>query len=343
MTKKKHGGKAGNPQKPTGPSVTRVLADPIDADHPSSLASARRAAEKTMADMRRLLDEKNFSSIEEANEFIEGLMASSGGQIPDVAPRTDVERAQDIMYEAWGTSSRKKRADLAKYALEISPDCADAYALLAAETAKSLSEKADLFEQGVRAGERALGKEFLEEAAGGFWGLIETRPYMRARLGLASSLWGLAQRSAAIEHAREMLRLNPSDHQGVRDVLLEWLLTEGKDEEAGALLKRYEGDASADWLYGRALHALRTGGRSAKADRLLREAMEENAFVPAYLLDEKKPPEHGPELIELGGESEAMEYADGCQGIWYFTPGALEWVKEVRDAMEATRVQPGRR
>ena len=237
-----------------------------------------------MADMRRLLEEKNFSSIEEANEFIEGLMASSGGQIPDVAPRTDVERAQDIMYEAWGTSSRKKRADLAKYALEISPDCADAYALLAAETAKSLSEKADLFEQGVRAGERALGKEFLEEAAGGFWGLIETRPYMRARLGLASSLWGLAQCSAAIEHAREMLRLNPDDNQGVRDVLLEWLLTEGKNEEAGALLKCYEGDASADWLYGRALHALRTGGRSAKADRLLREAMEENALVPAYLL-----------------------------------------------------------
>lgn len=221
MTKKTHGRKAGNRPKPTGPAVTRVLADPIDSDHPSSLASARRAAEKTMADMRRQLEEKDFSSIEEANEFIEGLMASTGGQIPDVAPRTDVERAQDVMYEAWGTRSRKKRADLAKYALAISPDCADAYVLLAAETAKSLREKADLFEQGVRAGERALGKEFFEEAVGGFWGLIETRPYMRARLGLASSLWGLAERSAAIEHAREMLRLNPNDNQGVRDVLLE--------------------------------------------------------------------------------------------------------------------------
>ncbi len=330
MTKKRHGTKAMNRPKPTGPMATRVLADPIDSDHPSSLASARRAAEKTMADMRRLLEEKDFSSIEEANDYIQGLMARSGGQIPDVPPRTDVERAQDVMYEAWGTSSRKKRADLAKYALQISPDCADAYVLLAAETTESLREKADLFEQGVRAGERALGTEFFDEAAGGFWGLIETRPYMRARLGLASSLWGLAERSAAIEHAREMLRLNPNDNQGVRDVLLEWLLTEGKNEEAGALLKRYEGDASADWLYGLALHAFRTGGRSTKADRLLREAIEENSHVPAYLLDEKEPPKHGPELIELGGESEAMEYADGAQGLWYFTPGALEWLKEVR-------------
>jgi tetratricopeptide (TPR) repeat protein len=343
MTKKKHGRNTGNRQKPTGPPIARVLADPIDSDHPSSLASARRAAEKTMADMRRLLEEKDFSSIEEANEFIEGLMRSSGGQIPDVAPRTDGERAQNVMYEAWGTSSGKKRADLAKYALEISPDCADAYVLLAAETAKSLREKADLFERGVRAGERALGKEVFDEAAGGFWGLIETRPYMRARLGLASSLWGLAKRSAAIEHAREMLRLNPNDNQGVRDVLLDWLLTEGKHEEAGALLKRYEGSASADWLYGRALLAFRTGGRSTNTDMLLREAMEENPHVPAYLLGEKGPPEHGPELIEFGGESEAIEYADGAQGLWYFTPGALEWLRGVRGEVTATRVQPGRR
>jgi tetratricopeptide (TPR) repeat protein len=330
MTKKKHGTSTAKRKKPTGPATTWMLADPLASDHPPSLVSARRAAEKAMADLRRLLEEKDFSSAEEANEFIEGLMAGSGGRIPVVPPKTDVERAQDVMYEAWGASSRKKRADLAKYALEISADCADAYVLLATETAKTLREKADLFEQGVRAGERALGREFFAEAAGSFWGLIETRSYMRARLGLASSLWGLAERRAAIEHAREMLRLNPGDNQGVREVLLEWLLTEGEDEEAGALLERFEEDASAVWLYGRALHAFRTSGRSAKTDKLLREAMEENSRVPAYLLEEKAPPESGPQLIELGGEGEAVEYADGFQGLWYFTPGALEWLKEVR-------------
>ena len=330
MTKKKQDKNAGKRKMPSGPATMWVPAGPVGSDSPPSLPSARRASEKTMADMRRLLEEKSFSSIEEANEFIEGLMASSGGRIPDVAPRTELERAQDVMYEAWGASSRKKRVDLARYALEISADCADAYVLLATETAKNQRQKADLFEQGVRAGERALGKEFFEEAAGSFWGLIETRPYMRARHGLAVALWSLAERGAAIEHARELLRLNPNDNQGARDVLLEWLLTEGKDEEAGALLERYKTDISATWLYSRALHGFRTEGRSARVDALLRKAIEENHWVPAYLLAEKKFPEQVPEVVQWGGESEAVEYADGGIGLWYFTPGALEWLREVR-------------
>lgn len=34
--------------------------------------------------------------------------------------------------------------------------------------------------------------------------------------------------------------------------------------------------------------------------------------------------------IEPGGESEATEYADDFGGLWYFTPGALAWLREVR-------------
>lgn len=335
MTREKHSKGAGKrkkqrAKKSASPAITRAPMGLVTSDSPPSVLATRRAAEKTMADIRRLIEEKEFSSIEEMNEFIKGLIASGGGRIPDVAPRTDLERAQDVMYEAWDTASRKKRVDLAKYALEISPDCADAYVLLATETARGLREEAELFEQGVRAGERALGRESFEEEAGHFWGLIETRPYMRAREGLASTLWALGERSSAIEHAREMLILNPNDNQGVRDFLLEWLLAEGKDEEAGALLKRYEKDPSAVWLYGRALHGFRTMGKSGKSDRLLRDAIERNPGVPAYLLREKKLPAESPRLVELGGESEAVEYAESFYWLWYYTPGALEWVRGVR-------------
>ena len=37
-----------------------------------------------------------------------------------------------------------------------------------------------------------------------------------------------------------------------------------------------------------------------------------------------------PATIEWGGRSEAVDYADTAYGLWYFTPGALEWLKEVR-------------
>ncbi len=84
----------------------------------------------------------------------EGIMPSQaqGHDCTFVVPRTKVERAQNIMYETWGASCGKKRVDAVRCALEISPDCADAYVLLAGGTAKSMRERARPYEQGVRAG-----------------------------------------------------------------------------------------------------------------------------------------------------------------------------------------------
>ena len=52
-------------------------------------------------------------------------------------------------------SYRRRRVDLARKGLSISHDCADAYVLPAEETARSLVEARILYEEGVKAGERA--------------------------------------------------------------------------------------------------------------------------------------------------------------------------------------------
>ena len=79
----------------------------------------------------------------------------------------------------WETASRERRLALAGKAIGISPDCADAYVLLAEETAV-LDEALDLYRLGVEAGERALGKDAFETDAGNFWLILETRPYIFA-------------------------------------------------------------------------------------------------------------------------------------------------------------------
>jgi hypothetical protein len=87
-----------------------------------------------------------------------------------------------------------------------------------------------LYEQGVAAGERALGQEAFQRDAGHFWGILETRPYMRARLGLARSLWTAGRRDEAVRHLQDMLRLNPNDNQGVRYTLAGFLLFLDRDK-----------------------------------------------------------------------------------------------------------------
>jgi len=51
-----------------------------------------------------------------------------------------VDEAEEIMYEAWEAPTRERAVALARKALEVSPDCADAYNLLAEEASKSLEE-----------------------------------------------------------------------------------------------------------------------------------------------------------------------------------------------------------
>jgi len=51
---------------------------------------------------------------------------------------------------------------------------------------------------------------------------------MRARAALAQCLWSLGKHEEAIGHYRELLRLNPSDNQGMRYLLAASLLELGK-------------------------------------------------------------------------------------------------------------------
>ena len=281
--------------------------------------------EKMMIDIGKLLEEKEFATIDEANAYLQDLLASGDG-IPSVAPSTPLEEAQDLIYQAREEPRRATRIKLAKKALKISPDCADAYVLLAEEEAQTLQQAVAYFEQGVAAGERALAEEF-DEYVGHFWGITETRPYMRARHGLAFCLWNLGEKTACIEHLQEMLRLNPNDNQGVRYTLLMCLLDTGDAAGTDALFRAYEDDASAEWQYGLVLHLFRMHGPGKQSAKALKEAIKWNSYVPAYLLGTKRLPKKLPEYIDMGGKSEAVGYVAQHRDRWQATPGALDWLK----------------
>ena len=263
------------------------------------------------------------------------------------ASRVDggADAAQEIMFDAWETEDPRKRAAMARKALELSPDCADAYVLLADETAKTVEEAVELYAKGVAAGERALGPAAFVEDVGMFWGLLETRPYMRARLGLAVTLWEAGRAEEAITHAGDMLRLNPNDNQGVRYIVLNWLQRAGRDAEADSLLRRYKDDGGTEWAWSGALAAFRRhGGARAAARKALARAIEANSHVAPYLLKRKRPPRRLPEYVDMGGKDEAAAYVDATASTWVATPGALEWLASTLDAAasEGRAAKPGK-
>jgi hypothetical protein len=235
-------------------------------------------------------------------------------------------QAEELLTQAFEAGDPHRRAELARQALALWQDCADAYVLLA-ENTRSRKQALGLYEKGVAAGERALGPEPFRLDAGRFWGVLETRAYMRARLGLAHSLWTAGRRDEAVQHLQDMLRLNPRDNQGVRYTLAGFLLFLDRDDDLAGLLDQYPEEASAAWAYTKALLAFRQHGDTPEARRLLQEAKKTNRHVPPYLLGQKFPPSEQPTSYSPGDENEALNYLGSFLVGWRSTPGAVAWLQ----------------
>jgi tetratricopeptide (TPR) repeat protein len=200
-----------------------------------------------------------------------------------------VEQAQQFIYLALEAPTDWQAVVLAKMALEVCPDCADAYNLLAELTADSPQQALDLYRKAVEAGKRALGPE-------------------------------------AIEHYWQMLRLNPNDNQGIRDLLMPCLIEMGRDEDAERLFKQYEEDRLASWRYSRLLLDLRRHGDSPVTRKSLKAAIKSNRHVPEYLLGRRPMPDELPEYHSPGDENEAVLYVHNNKAAWQASPGASEWL-----------------
>ena len=263
---------------------------------------------------------------------MESFLAAIAGHRGDDA----TAKAQDVMYEAWERTTSRSRIALARKALSISPLCADAYVLLAKE-ARSIEEARDLYAKGVEAGELALGPRGFKEYAGHFWGFLETRPYMRARAGLASTLLHLGDVDGALVHYRDMLKLNPNDNQGIRYVLAGCLLRKDDYSALKELLAAHE-DGSAFWLYTQALVAFRESGNSdEQAAALVREAWSANEHVPAILAGTKPAVNSNEGYITMGGPDEATYYVTESGAAWHRTPGAVAWLTKLAATLAPKR------
>ncbi len=316
----KRAAKKSPPATPKRPVVSTEAGD--DFIQPG--AEDKAGLESVMASLSNILGGKDFLSDAELDALLDSKMAS--GEIPPSMGLDPLDEAQSLIYEAWNTEG-PERAKLARRALELSRDCADAYIILAEEEANSAQAAHDLYRDAVDAATRVLPPELFKNAAGNFWLMMETRPYMRARLGLAEALWDLHKQQEALGHLREMLRLNPSDNQGVRYLLIQWLLESGDDEELGQWLGRYADDDSPGLRYAHALWLFRRAGPGKSANAQAAKAIRANPHVVDFLLGRKEAEGFAEESVSPGSPEEAASYALGGQAAWTETRGALDWLR----------------
>jgi len=290
------------------------------------LSDHSKSMKNLMENIQKLMDEHDFKSEEEMNAFLDQLLSS--GEIPSPSPDDPRYKAMEKLYEAQETTGAQKREKLIKEALKIHPNSPDAYLLLAND-AKSSQEYHHLVHQAVVAGKKDLGKEFFKENKGYFWGLAETRPYMRAKADYGYVLYKLDLVEEAINEFEEMLELNPNDNQGIRDTLLLIYIEQEYFKKAQDLMQKYAEDDMAVFGFSRTLVSYLTKGMTNKTKTLLKAADKQNPYVKDYLQGKKQIPEHTPQLIGFGDEAEAIVYTQDHLHLWMGEDELLEELAKI--------------
>jgi len=273
---------------------------------------------------------------EVTDEASRGIIRVSPPSAQEHVGTSLLERAQDLMYRARSEADAAFRIELAKQALEICSDCADAYLLLGQEAAESPEQAIDFYQKAIDAGERALGPTPFKSAIGHFWGVLEARPYLRARLALGNRLWEDGQIPQAMEEYRELLRLNGTDHLRVRYRLLRGLIEQGLNRGAIELLECYRDEDSTEWCYFWALVMYVTEGDCEVTRQALVRAIELNERLARFLTAGANRPDSS--ALSYGVSSEvrsALDYINEYGALWDGVHGAIEWLTEYMETSSA--------
>jgi len=161
------------------------------------------------------------------------------------------------------------------------------------------------------------------------WGDIENRPYLRAVSGRAQVLKDVGKKEEAITQAKKLIRWNPSDNQGMRQLLCSWYLETGDTEGCTNLLRKYEESLCTSLSYSDVLLQFLRWKKDDVVEndvkRALYAALKTNPFVPDLITAAKmKKKLH--EYISPGEISDAESYAYDARRVWRMHPESVEWL-----------------
>ena len=174
-----------------------------------------------------------------------------------------------------------------------------------------------------------VGEEFFKENEGNFWAIPETRTFMGCLFEQTLLFWQNNEKDKAIDQLKYVLKLNPRDDQGVRYVLLAYLLELDMLEDAQSLMMSYGDDYSTYWSFCELLLDIKKQEDSAIIEMEFGMCVECNEFVVPYLIGDEKIPSDAVGSYDDGDRNEAIFYVQSAGDAWFNDKNALNTLKEL--------------
>lgn len=266
----------------------------------------------------------NKKSTEKKNKIDEHLLDEW-----DYTP-TPLDEAYDLLEEAENAKTEPQAKKLARQAYEHCPECFDALLFLL-EFEKSFAKKEELLDEGLAREKERLKKEslFNKDCIGHFYGLFETRPYMRGLFTKANMQVFTGKFRQATLTCKEILRLNENDNLGARYLLMALYAVLEEEKEILELYKKYE-EADVEMIFPLFVLNYKKGDQK-KTKKYFDLVKQYNKHLINILKEDNfkiLTNELEQDYYSRGDISEAKMYISNYSFLIISTPGIFEYVME---------------
>ncbi len=294
-----------------------------------------RSSEKIFREMQKFMEENKFESEEQANAAMQEFIAQYNENLQsynDMEPQT----AWDYLDMAFDAPTEKEAVRYAKKALELDEYCTDAEMLIAdIQCGDDFEKFKKKLEKIISKTEKHLREEgyFDDDCRGEFWGILETRPYMRARYEHLKLLVSAGKIKKAKEECEDMLCLNKSDNLGVRYILM-GIYAHFEDELSAMRLYREYNECSVHMLLPLiALYYKKDSYRTAEKYLRLISGEGFDKYFLTFGGDNDFEDDFDDDIpftdrYRIGSEEEVAYAIEMCIFLYVSTPGILEWIAQ---------------
>lgn len=231
-------------------------------------------------------------SMDEVNAMLGKFMEQYNSNIPENVTEATASTADDFVELALAAEEDNipEALRFARKALKINSENLDAELIVAKYGGAKFYDVVKRLERAVAKGTKIMEKEgYMNDSVGNFWGVLETRPYMRLRTEYAKTLLEFGMCRKAIAEFEELIRLCDADNIGNRYTLMHLYAFMEMEEEALELHEKYENSDETQMLMPLAMLYYKSGDID-KAEKYLKRLSKSNKdlikFVKAFNNDE---------------------------------------------------------
>ena len=251
-----------------------------------------RDSEKVFSEINKYIKENadENMSMDEMNDLIQEFMEQYNSNLPGEITEETAETTDDYLELAENANSKAQALKFAKKAVQLDQDNLDAKKMVEEITTEHPYEMVGKYQKLIEYGKTVMDKKgyMNEDSIGDYWGISETRPFIRLYSSYLDLLVNCGMMRMATTVGEEIIRYNTNDNLGIRYILMHVYAYLEDEKSMLALYKKYDEHDESQMLLPISIIYYKLGDFEKAAEylrRLTKTNKDTGRFIRAFVND----------------------------------------------------------